>query len=304
MSSVEVSFILSVYNAQNYLRECLVSIQRQSYENFEVICIDDGSTDRSQDVLQEFCELDHRFKLYKQDNKGLVYSLNKAIRLSRGRYIARIDADDICFEDRILRQLEQLNKTNAAVCSSFAKTIDGNGRVHKISIKPFSRFFEVKSDEEIGSCLLFDNPIIHPTVMIDREKTGEFIYPNVKHSEDLSLWHDLKSQGLLFTIIKEPLIYYRLHTESVSSVNSSEQKRNAYFLFLEYIENKAILSPAFKGLLLGALGCYFFGRSYKGFFSGLFSVLKFVLFLIFNNKTARRPLFFMAIKSCFSIFKG
>ena len=94
-----ISVVMSVYNADRYLRESVKSILDQSFDNFEFIIINDGSTDSSMKILQSFS--DPRIRLITQENKGIAASLNEAISLARGRFIARMDADDISLPNRL-----------------------------------------------------------------------------------------------------------------------------------------------------------------------------------------------------------
>lgn len=105
-STPEISVVISCYNSEKWLKSTLESISNQSFRNFEIIAIDDGSTDSTYSILNEHQKKDCRLKIYKKDNTGLSDSLNIGIKLSKGKWIARIDADDICLSDRLSEQLK------------------------------------------------------------------------------------------------------------------------------------------------------------------------------------------------------
>ncbi len=101
---------MSVFNGERFLREAMESILNQSFGNFELIVIDDGSTDGSAEILNSFAGQDSRVQVHRQANRGLVEALNRGFGLSRGKYIARMDADDIAVRDRLLRQSSFLER--------------------------------------------------------------------------------------------------------------------------------------------------------------------------------------------------
>ncbi|EGR0539792.1 glycosyltransferase family 2 protein, partial [Vibrio cholerae] len=123
-----ISVIMSVYNAEKYLSESIESILKQTFRDFEFICIDDGSTDSSLEILKKYRDLDPRIILVSRDNKGLIYSLNEGLSLARYNYIARMDADDIAREDRLEKQYRYLsNKKNVSVVGSYFNVVNEDG---------------------------------------------------------------------------------------------------------------------------------------------------------------------------------
>jgi len=118
--SPKVSVIMSVYNGEKYLKEAVESILNQTFGDFEFIIINDGSTDKSGEILEEYAKKDSRIRLFHQKNMGLTKSLNRAIKLARGEYIARMDADDISMPERLERQvkfLEQHQEVGVVGCN-------------------------------------------------------------------------------------------------------------------------------------------------------------------------------------------
>ena len=114
MEAPLVSIILPIFNAGKHLRSCIRSLQWQDYANFEIIAIDDGSTDGSWDVLREYAEADPRLIVRTRENRGLIATLNEAIPLCQGDFIARMDADDIAYPERFAQQVEKIVKQLSA----------------------------------------------------------------------------------------------------------------------------------------------------------------------------------------------
>ncbi|EOY5686655.1 glycosyltransferase family 2 protein [Vibrio cholerae] len=211
MYSPKVSIILPVFNGQDYLKFALDSILNQSYENYELIIVNDGSTDKSELIIKEYN--DTRIVYIKHDNCGLSRSLNKAISISKGEYICRMDADDICHKDRLKKQVEILDaKKNLVLVGSNVKYINSNGK-----IKGYSYFGG--SSKYIKSKLEKDNCIFHPTVMIRKEPllvVGGYDESVDIYFEDYVLWLKLIRLGD-FYVIPDFLLDYRIHKDSISN---------------------------------------------------------------------------------------
>lgn len=178
-----ISVIMSVYNAEKYLRESIESILNQTFKDFEFIIIDDGSTDRSKEIILSF--KDPRIKLVSRENRGLTKSLNEAIKQSVGKYIARMDADDISEKDRFEKQINFL-ETNPDIylCGTWARSIDESGAIlGELKYPP-------QTSDEIKKYLIRHNPFIHSTVMFKKglvDKVG-FYDEKFLHVEDYELW--------------------------------------------------------------------------------------------------------------------
>lgn len=169
-----LSVILPVYNGQEYLLEAIESVLLQSFSDFELIIINDGSTDASSTIIDKLS--DPRIQFFQQLNKGLAATLNRAISLAKGEYIARQDQDDISFKSRFQKQVEFLDANpDVGMVGTAAEIWVGNERTN--------RFLKHPTDNAaIKFAMLFDNPFVHSSVMIRRsvfEKVGNY-------SEDLS----------------------------------------------------------------------------------------------------------------------
>src|SRR5687768_11090116 len=125
-----ISVVMSVYNAGRFLRPAVDSILAQTFSDFEFIIIDDGSTDRSPDVLREYAARDGRIRLTVRPNRGLTRTLNEAIKQARGEFVARMDCDDVALPDRFEKQLAYLRADPTIVCvGGYFELIDGKGRL-------------------------------------------------------------------------------------------------------------------------------------------------------------------------------
>ena len=210
-----ISVVMSVYNGEKYLEEAIKSILNQTYRNFELIIINDGSIDSTDKILDKYQQKDIRIKIIDNiTNKGLIYSLNKGFKLAEGEYIARMDADDIAEKNRFEEQIKFLEKNkDIAMCSTYV-------RIFKDNFKLISKIFKTDTDyEKIKSKLLFRNYIAHPTVMIRKEIIDKYnlMYKEEdKGMEDYGLWLYLAKNEKLVTL-PIPLLKYRFLSNSISS---------------------------------------------------------------------------------------
>lgn len=191
------------------MREAIDSILYQDFTNFELIVIDDASRDRSLDILYSYN--DPRLVILRNDeNSGIVYSLNKGLKIAQGKYIARMDADDISMPDRFEKQYQFLDSNpNIGVVGSWGEYIDELG-------KNISFVKHPQKDNEIRTLLLVKNCIFHPSVMIRRELLVDIGYKDgYKHAEDYWLWTELLA-NTKFENIPEYLIKYRIRGNNIS----------------------------------------------------------------------------------------
>ncbi len=211
-----VSVVLPVFNAEKYVKEAVQSILDQTFHDFELIIINDGSTDGSLRILEQFNELDDRVILISRENRGLVRTLNEGISLARGAWIARMDADDVALPNRFSRQLEWLEQTGADICGSWAKVFRVEGeRVLK----------HPKNDAAIKMELLFGCPFAHPTVMMRAEFAKHLRYDKAwEKCEDYDLWERAARAGWQMTNVPEVLLLYRQHNAQISTSASSRQQ--------------------------------------------------------------------------------
>jgi glycosyltransferase involved in cell wall biosynthesis len=215
---------MTVYNTETYLVRSVESILAQTFDDFEFIIINDGSTDSSISILQEFQNQDRRIKLFSRDNKGLAFSLNEGLGYARGRYIARMDADDIALPERLEKQTEFLeNRADSVAVGSRVMLIDSQG----LSLRPFA---ERTTHEEIDSEHLAGRggAVVHPAVTIRRDamqKVGGY-REGMEPAEDLDLFLRLAEIGKIANL-PDILLQYRMQPKSVGHTRRLEQKHKA-----------------------------------------------------------------------------
>jgi hypothetical protein len=206
-----VSILMPVYNGAAYLSKSLESMLQQTYDDFELIVIDDGSSDRSAEIIQRV--KDRRLRFYRQTNHGLAATLNRAIQLSRGSYLARQDQDDVSLPLRLMKQVRYLEEhLRCGLVGTWAEIVAGTeptGRVHRHASENGSLQFD----------LLFDNPFVHSSVMMRKtaiESVGTYSTdPARQPPEDYELWSRLARQWEVANI-PEVLHIYRELPSSMS----------------------------------------------------------------------------------------
>lgn len=202
-----VTVLLPVYNCEKYIYEAINSVLNQSFTNFELLIIDDCSTDATVAIVREFT--DKRICFYqKKVNSGYTDSLNFGISIAKGKYIARMDADDICLPERFAKQVEFLDKNpNIILCGTainYIGTAEGN------------LFYPEKHNEIYIHLFCFLPAFAHPTVMGKREIFEKNNYnKNFEPAEDYELWTRIISQGEVANL-NEILLKYRVHPNQVS----------------------------------------------------------------------------------------
>jgi len=226
-----VSVVLPVFNAEKYVKEAVQSILDQTFPDFELIIINDGSTDSSLRILEQFKAQDERVILISRENKGLVHTLNEAISIARGQWIARMDADDVALTNRFARQLEWLDETDADICGSWVRLF---GTVDERILK------HPQTDAAIKMELLFGTPFAHPAVMLKTELVKKLRYDKAwEKCEDYDLWERASRAGWKMTNVPEVLLLYRQHDSQISTTAASYQQqltqkircRYWYFIF-------------------------------------------------------------------------
>lgn len=207
---------MSVYNGEQFLRETVDSILTQDYDNFEFLIVDDASTDGSWNILSSY--KDPRIKIFQnKENKKLAHNLNFCISKSVGKYIARIDADDICISNRFSLQVDFLETH---------PNVDVLGGQYLIAGAKEKKSDYPQNDDDIKAFMLFKNPICHPAVMF-RVSSLDLSYDECfTTSQDYDLWTRL-SPNHVFYNLKESLIYYRLHSGQTANKNGKSQNENA-----------------------------------------------------------------------------
>ena len=206
---------MAVYNGARYLREALESILCQSFRDFEFLIIDDGSTDDTLAILNEYARKDARICIISQPNRGLTKTLNQGVRLARGKFIARMDADDIALPDRLQMQVEYLcNRPECVLVGSRVMLVDPDGL-------PIREICDEKTHGEIDAALLGHGwPLVHPAVTIRTQAIREIGAYSEKYrtNQDHDLFLRLAEYGRVANL-PELLLHYRQHPDSISMGN-------------------------------------------------------------------------------------
>ncbi|MBL0048740.1 MAG: glycosyltransferase [Bacteroidetes bacterium] len=236
MKAPRVSVIMPVYNGEKFLREAIDSILQQSFADFELLLINDGSSDGSEKIILSYT--DPRIKyILNSKNIGLIATLNKGIQLSSGEYLARMDADDISLPHRFEKQVNFLDKNIAvAVLATKVQQINEAGAPHGF----WKEDVETTSWEEIKKTMPILNCIAHPSVMMRKTVIEKFGYnTSLKFSEDWGLWLSLLSANYKIAKLDEILIHYRIHSSSTTiQVNAKGVEKKILQFKFSYLKGK------------------------------------------------------------------
>ena len=212
----KVSIITPSFNSSNFIEQCITSVISQTFKDWELLVVDDCSNDNSIEIIEKFTEIDNRIKLISlEKNVGAAEARNIAIRKAKGRFIAFLDSDDVWKNDKLEKQLDFMQSKGFAFTFTAYQPMTEDGKMMR-SIIAAPEYMTYKSylRNTIIGCL---------TVMIDREKTGDFEMPNIRSSHDMALWLNLMKRGFNAYGLNESLAYYRI----VSSSNTAKKWKAA-----------------------------------------------------------------------------
>jgi glycosyltransferase involved in cell wall biosynthesis len=231
--TVPLTVLLPVYNGGQYLKQAIQSILDQSYLHFEFLIINDGSNDESEQIIN--CFTDKRIRLINNpSNIGLVNTLNKGLQLSKGVFIARMDADDISCKFRLQKQLEFMtNNTEIDIIGCHIALINQDNEIIG------NRFYSVNHDL-IKMDSLFHCPLPHPGIMLRKNSFLErnlFYNANYRYyAEDYELWRRALTT-LRFANYDEILLQYRITNQQASSIHATNQKKESHSIRVEYLKD-------------------------------------------------------------------
>ncbi|MBT3571810.1 MAG: glycosyltransferase family 2 protein [Flavobacteriales bacterium] len=220
-----VSIITPSFNSSKYIKETVDSVLRQTYENWELIIVDDGSKDSSANIIQDLTNTDTRIKgFYFDKNIGAAEARNVAIQQAKGKYIAFLDSNDLWELEKLEKQISFMQTEDIAFSFSTYQPMSEDGSklysiIHAPKIVTYSAYLK----NTIIGCL---------TVVIDREKAGDFEMPNIRSSHDMALWLLIMKRGFDAYGLDENLARYRI----VSASNTSSKWRAAKDVWKIYRE--------------------------------------------------------------------
>lgn len=216
-----VSVLLPVYNAEPYLPAALESILRQDHEHLEIIAIDDGSTDRSLEIMERYRKNDRRVHIVSRENRGLIATLNEGLSLARGELVARMDADDISYPSRFSRQVALFNqRPGLALCGTGIDTLVGD-RIIRGTPNPIFR------SGSLRTLSMFFTIFMHSTVVYNRKviPAPMLAYDaSYVHAEDFDLFRRIAGRCPV-AIIDEALVAYRIHGDSVTNKHKRRMRQ-------------------------------------------------------------------------------
>ena len=229
-----VSVIMPCYNAERFIAQSIESVMAQTYQNWELLITDDGSTDTSVDVVNQYCAKDKRINLLVPGkHSGIATTRNLSIQRAKGRFIAFLDSDDIWKSDKLEKQIGFMMEHDVAFTYSSYEVIDEQGNFNKTV--PDAGVMNYKK-------YLRNTIICCGTVMLDREKIGDFLTPIIATSEDMSLWLKIMKRGYDAYPVPGPLHQYRIRPHSASS-NKFKASRDVWRVYRN-IEKLSWLSAA------------------------------------------------------------
>lgn len=216
-----VSIITPSYKSEKFISETIESALSQTYENWEMLIVDDCSPDNSNEIIENYCKKDNRIKLIKlEKNIGPSRARNEAIRQARGGYIAFLDSDDIWLPSKLEKQIKFMQENGLTVTCCSYYTIDEDGS--KINIRKVAKSFSFDD-------MLKSNHIGNLTGIYDCKKLGKIYMDHVGH-EDYALWLKIMKKSVSTKALAEPLAKYRIHKNSLSGdkIKSAKWTWNIY----------------------------------------------------------------------------
>ena len=246
---LQLSVIVSVFNAIPHLRDSLESIFNQTFKDYEVILIDDGSTDGSDKILKEYLNKPNTRLLKNTSNEGIPISRNRALLVAKGEYVAIHDGDDISLETRLQKEVEFLD-THPEICvvGTYAYKINNSGKVMGIMSYPpteTTEAFRVIKKYKL-------NPIIDSSCMYRKNiilsSGGYSMSPEIRTALDLHLWCRLLCKGHKLSNIQEPLIKYRINPFGVTQTQNKKMLETTENIVATFCRNNfddVVLMPSF-----------------------------------------------------------
>lgn len=208
--TASVSIIMPAYNLADYLEESINSVLEQTFPDFELIVINDSSTDKTAEVAEYLASCDSRMRVIHSDrNLGSAGARNLGLSASCAKYVAFLDGDDLWHPKKLEKQLSKISEHGVDLVYTAMQKIDADGR-------PFGAVQKVKDSVDYGA--LLRNPLIGcSTVLLDYDAVGRIGMPDIKKRQDFAFWLKLLRRGAVASGLNEPLTFYRVRAGSLSS---------------------------------------------------------------------------------------
>lgn len=230
----KVSIITPTYNSEAFISETITSVQNQTYPYWEMIIVDDASTDNTVEIIKQFVEKDNRIKFFVLDeNQGPGNARQTALEQTTGRYISFLDSDDLWKTEKLEKQLAFLNQNKTGFSFSSYECIDENGEpIGKMVVAPKTLTYNM---------LFFGNFVGNLTGIYDSGKFGKIAISKIKKRQDWIMWLEILKQIRKAPSIQESLAYYRIRQNSVSSSKMRLLKYN-YAVYRKYHKLSVVYS--------------------------------------------------------------
>ena len=205
----KVSIIVPMYNAEKFIRKTIESVLAQTYQNWEMLIMNDVSTDNSLAVVSGYAKKDKRIKIINTEkNVGVVKGRNFLIDLASGKYIAFLDADDYWHNEKLEKQIKFMKEKNASIsCTEYTRVKENEEKINDVIIKEEISYNDMLKNNYLG-CL---------TVIYDAKKIGKRYFKELEKNEDYVLWLEIVKDVSTIYGLKENLAYYRVLDNSRSS---------------------------------------------------------------------------------------
>lgn len=238
MTTELVSIITPSYNSQDYIEKTILSVQKQTYKNWEMIIVDDCSSDKTIEIVEKFAKNDDRIKLIKATtNAGAAVARNIALENSKGRFIAYLDADDIWFENKLAKQIEFLVNNNYGFsCCDYEKIEADDTTLNKTVSMPKT----ITYNQLLSNTIIQTVGVIADLKIVDKKL---LVMPNVRRGQDAATWLQMLKNGVKFYGQNEVLAQYRRVPQSLSANKFSAIKRTWYLY--RGVEKLSVLKSLF-----------------------------------------------------------
>ncbi|MEO6175949.1 MAG: glycosyltransferase family 2 protein [Flavobacterium circumlabens] len=247
-----VSIIIPTYNTEKFIESTLQSVQKQTYKIWEMILVDDASTDQTVAIIERYAQKDDRIKLFKlSKNSGNGFARNVAVEKATGKYIAYLDADDVWLPEKLEKQIDFLKANNLPFTFSFYDCIDEEGNnLHRRVEAPLNLTYRQ---------LFFCNYVGNLTAIYDAEYFGKITLPASQKRQDWRLWLTIVKQIKTTKPVPEPLAFYRIRKDSISSSKFKLIKHNfevyrqfhgynsvsSVFLMIRFLITQLVIKPRY-----------------------------------------------------------
>ena len=229
-----ISVVMPVYRSDDFLQESIESIINQTYRNFEFIIICDDPSERTREIIDKYRKEDNRIIVIYQKKEGIIASLNKGCSIAKGKYILRMDADDISLNNRLEIQVGYMeNNPGVGLCGSWIETFGESNQIFKYYC----------DDSSIKANLIFSPSFAHPSVIIRKSVMDQnnFHYSEgYPHAEDYELWTKF-SRVTHFSNIPQVLLKYRIHPTNIGVQFEEEQIKTAQIISLSLLNDLNII---------------------------------------------------------------